>query len=162
MDPIGVVFTVVAAIALVVVIMYFVGKRLMKKQNESMAVIDANRQFISGALIIDKKKAKIAEANFPKAALEQMPKRMRWMKVPLVKVKVGPQITTLLCDQKVFEAIPVKKIVRLEVSGGYILGFSTQKKGEKKPEFEKKLTWREKMARKASDLQARANAKEAK
>jgi hypothetical protein len=162
MDPIGVVFTVVAAIALVVVIMYFVGKRLMKKQNESMAVIDANRQFISGALIIDKKKAKITEANFPKAALEQMPKRMRWMKVPLVKVKVGPQITTLLCDQKVFEAIPVKKIVRLEVSGGYILGFSTQKKGEKKPEFEKKLTWREKMARKASDLQARANAKEAK
>ena len=84
------------------------------------------------------------------------------MKVPLVKVKVGPQITTLLCDQKVFEAIPVKKIVRLEVSGGYILGFSTLKKGEKKPEFEKKLTWREKMARKASDLQARANAKEAK
>lgn len=152
MDALGIFFTIVAAIALVLVILYFVGKRMQKKQSESQAVIDQNRQFIN-AYIIDKKKAKVSEANFPKSALESMPKRMKFMKMPLVKVKAGPQIVTMFCEKATFDALPLKKNVRLEIAGGYILGFSTQKKGEKKIEFERKLTWREKLNNKINDYQ---------
>ena len=156
MDTLGIIFTVVLVIAEIIAIMYFVGRRLQKKQAESQQMIDQNRQKIT-AFIIDKKKAKISEANFPKSVMEQVPRRMKWMKLPLVKLKSGPQIVTMFCDKQVFDAIPVKKQVQLEISGGYILGFSTGKKGEKKPEFERKLTWREKLARKVQEWQSKAN-----
>ena len=117
-----------------------------------MQIVEQNKQTIS-ALIIDKKKIKISQANMPKSVMEQVPKRMRFQKVPLVKVKVGPQILTMFSDKQVFEALPVKKIVKLEVSGGYIMSFNTSKKGEKKVEFERKLTWREKLANKVSEMQ---------
>lgn len=156
MDGLGIFFTILAVVAVIVVVMYFAGRHLQKKQNESQAVIDRNRQKIS-ALIIDKKKAKVSEANFPKSVMDQMPKRMRFIKMPLVKIKSGPQIVTMFCDNKVYEALPLKKLVTLEISGGYILGFSTAKKGEKKPEFERKLTFREKLSMKISEWQNKAN-----
>ncbi|MCF0135779.1 MAG: hypothetical protein HUJ69_05090 [Lachnospiraceae bacterium] len=152
MDGLGIFFTILAVLVVIVVILYFVGKKAGAKQAESQAIIDKNRQTIN-AFIIDKKKAKVTEANFPQSVIDQMPKRTKLMKLPLVKVKVGPQIVTMICDKPVFEAIPLKKNVRLEVSGGYILGFSTQKKGEKKVEFERKLTWREKLNLKLNDWQ---------
>lgn len=156
MDTLAIIFTVVLAIAAIVAILYFVGRRLQKKQNESQQIIEQNRQKIT-AFIIDKKKAKISEANFPKSVMEQVPRRMKWMKLPLVKLKSGPQIVTMFCDKQVFDALPLKKQVQLEISGGYILGFSTGKKGEKKPEFEKKLTWRQKLANKVQEWQNKAN-----
>ena len=152
MDGLGIFFTVLAIIAVILVVLYFLGKRLQKKQAESQALIDQNRQFIQ-AYIIDKKKAKITEANFPKSVIDQMPKRYRFIKMPLVKIKAGPQIVTMFCDKPVFEAIPLKTSFRLEVSGGYILGFSTQKKGEKKIVFERKKTWRDKINDKLNDYQ---------
>ncbi len=152
MDGLGIFFTVLVAVVLVLVGLYFLGKHLQKKQAESQAVIDQNRQTIS-ALIIDKKKAKIKDANFPQTVMDQIPKRMMLFKMPLVKIKAGPQIMTLFCDKKVFEALPVKRIVKLEISGGYILGFSTQKKGEKKIVIEHKPTFREKIYNKLQELQ---------
>ncbi|MCI8632347.1 MAG: hypothetical protein HFE64_02545 [Lachnospiraceae bacterium] len=147
-------FTVIIIIALVLVGLYFLGKKMQKKQAASMQIVEQNKQTIS-ALIIDKKKIRISQANMPKSVMEQVPKRMRFQKVPLVKVKVGPQILTMFSDKQVFEALPVKKIVKLEVSGGYIMSFNTAKKGEKKVEFERKLTWREKLANKVSDMQSK-------
>ncbi len=154
MDALGIFFTVIIIIALVLVGLYFLGKKMQKKQAASMQIVEQNKQTIS-ALIIDKKKIRISQANMPKSVMEQVPKRMRFQKVPLVKVKVGPQILTMFSDKQVFEALPVKKIVKLEVSGGYIMSFNTAKKGEKKVEFERKLTWREKLANKVSDMQSK-------
>ena len=64
MDTLGIIFTVVLVIAAIVAGMYFLGKYLQKKQAESQQLIDQNRQKIT-AFIIDKKKAKVSEANFP-------------------------------------------------------------------------------------------------
>ena len=72
-------------------------------------------------LVIDKKKMKIKEANLPKIVYEQTPKYMRWAKVPVVKAKIGPQIMSLVCDEKIFDKVPVKKEVKASVSGIYIL-----------------------------------------
>ncbi len=156
MDALGIIFTVVLVIALIFVVLYFVGKKMQKKQAANAHLIQQNKQIIS-ALIIDKKRTKITEANMPKSVMDEVPKRMRFQKVPLVKIKVGPQIITMFTDKNTFEALPVKKIVKLEVSGGYILGYTTQKKGEKKVEFERKLTWREKLANKLQDMQDKNN-----
>ena len=152
MDALGIIFTILIVIAIIFAILYFVGKKMQKKQAASAHLIQQNKQIIS-ALIIDKKRTKITEANMPKSVMDEVPKRMRFQKVPLVKIKVGPQIITMFTDKNTFEALPVKKIVKLEVSGGYILGYTTQKKGEKKVEFERKLTWREKLANKLQDMQ---------
>ena len=152
MDALGIIFTILIVIAIIFAILYFVGKKMQKKQADSAHLIQQNKQTIS-ALIIDKKRTKITTANMPKSVMAEVPRRMRFVKVPLVKIKVGPQIITMFTDKNTFEALPVKKIVKLEVSGGYILGYTTQKKGEKKVEFERKLTWREKLANKLQDVQ---------
>ena len=58
-----------------------------------------------------KKKVKLKDAGFSQAVLDQAPKMSRNMKVYVVKAKIGPQITSLLCDDKVFDTVPVKKEV---------------------------------------------------
>jgi hypothetical protein len=47
---------------------------------------------------------------------------MRRSKVPIAKVKVGPQILNMSCDEKVFELLPTKKEVKATLSGIYIMG----------------------------------------
>ena len=73
-------------------------------------------------LIIDKKRMKLKEAGLPQAVLDQTPKLLRGSKLPIVKAKVGPQIMSLICDEKIFDSVPVKKEVKAEVSGIYITG----------------------------------------
>jgi len=51
---------------------------------------------------------------------EQTPKYMRWAKVPVVKAKVGPKVMTLMADEKVFAALPLKTEAKVVVSGIYI------------------------------------------
>lgn len=72
-------------------------------------------------LIIDKKRMKIRDAGLPQAVIDQTPKALRGSKMPIVKAKIGPQIMSLICDEKIFEDVPVKKEVKAAVSGIYIL-----------------------------------------
>ncbi len=155
MDTLGIIFTVVIIVILVLVGLYFLGRKLQKKQVASQEMIEQNRQQVS-ALIIDKKKMKITDSTLPKAAVNQVPFYLKMRKMPMVKVKIGPQIATLLCDGKVFKSLPVKKMVKIEIAGAYILGYSTAKKGDRKPEPPAKLTFREKLAAKIASLQPSA------
>jgi hypothetical protein len=102
-----------------VVALYFLGKKAQKKQSEQQAQIDAMKQTVS-MLVIDKKRMKLKDAGLPQAVLDQTPKLMRNSKLPVVKAKVGPQIMSLICDEKIFESVPVKKEVKAVVSGIYI------------------------------------------
>lgn len=106
---------VVAALA----VLYFLGRKLEKRQVEQQALLEAAAQTVS-MLVIDKKKMKIQDSNLPKMVLEQTPKYMRWAKVPVVKAKVGPKVMTLLADEKVFQSLPVKTEAKVVVSGIYI------------------------------------------
>ena len=81
--------------------------------------MEANKQTIS-MLIIDKKRMKLKNSGLPQAVLDQTPKLMRGSKLPIIKAKVGPQIMSLICDEKIFESVPVKKEVKAVVSGIYI------------------------------------------
>lgn len=54
--------------------------------------------------------------------IEQTPKLMRRSKLPIVKAKIGPKIAIMIADEKVFDLIPLKKEIKAEVSGLYIVG----------------------------------------
>ena len=114
-------FTIVMIVIIVVLLaaciaLYFFGKKAQKKQAEQQEQMEAAAQTVS-MLIIDKKKMKLKEAGLPAVVLENTPKYLRRTKVPVVKAKVGPKIMTLMCENKVFEVIPVKKEVKAVVSG---------------------------------------------
>ncbi len=134
--------TIVLLIILVVlagiaVLLYFLGKKAQKREAEQQEQIDAMKQTVS-MLIIDKKRMKIKDSGLPQAVIAQTPKMMRWTKLPIVKAKVGPQVLSLVCDDKIFDNVPVRKEVKATVSGIYITsvkglhGASDQNKNVKK------------------------------
>ena len=129
---------VLAVVAIALVALYFLGKKAQKKQAEQQELMEANKQTVS-MLIIDKKRMKLKDAGLPQMVLEQAPKLMRNTKLPVVKAKVGPQIITLISEEKIFDSIPVKKEVKAVVSGIYILDVKgLHGKIEKTPEPKKK------------------------
>lgn len=139
-----IIFAIVVVVIIgVFVALYFIGKRLEKRQADSQAQMQAAAQTVS-ILVIDKKKMKMKDANLPKVVLDQTPKYMRGSKVPIVKAKIGPKVMSLVSDPKVFEIIPVKKEVKAVISGIYIMEVkglrgSLEQKKEKKSIF-KRLT----------------------
>ena len=111
------VILVIAVIALAV--LYFLGRKLEKRQVEQQQLLEMSKQTVS-MLVIDKKKMKIKDSGLPKIVYEQTPKYMRWAKVPVVKAKVGPKVMTLMADERVFASLPVKTEAKVVVSGLYI------------------------------------------
>ena len=105
--------TILAIVAIVLVVvmvvLYFLGKKMQKKQDESQAQMQAASQTAT-ILVIDK------------MVLENTPKYLRGSKVPIVKAKIGPKVMSLMCDEKIFPVLPVKKELKVVISGIYIMG----------------------------------------
>ena len=117
-----IVLIVVAVILIAAIaVLYFLGTKAQKKQAEQQELLEANKQTVS-MLIIDKKRMKIRDAGLPQAVLDQTPKYLRGSKLPIIKAKIGPQIMSLICDEKIFDSVPVKKEVKAVVSGIYVMG----------------------------------------
>ena len=91
---------ILAVLVVILLVLVILGKRLQKKQESQQASIDAAAQTMN-FFIIDKKMMKLTEAGLPKVVLEQTPKLMRRAKLPILKVKIGPKVMSLICDQKV-------------------------------------------------------------
>lgn len=141
---------ILGVMLLILVILYFVGKKMQKRQDENNAMLQANKQYVT-MLIIDKKRMKLKEAGLPQAVIDQTPKALRGSRMPIIKAKIGPQIMSLICDEKIFEDVPVKKEVKAAVSGIYVLevkGLHGRKEVEK---VEKKgfRAWVDKLQEKA-------------
>ena len=94
-----IILIVVFAVAIVAfIVLAFLGKKLKDKQESTEEQIRAAAQMVS-MLVIDKKRMKLKDADFPKMVLEQTPKYLRGSKVPVVKAKIGPKVATLMCDE---------------------------------------------------------------
>lgn len=120
MSKVAIVLLVILAILIIaLIVLYFLGRRAQKRQEAQQAQIDAMKQTVS-MLIIDKKRMKIKESGLPQVVIDQTPKLLRGSKLPIVKAKVGPQIMSLVAEEKIFDSIPVKKEVKAVVSGIYI------------------------------------------
>ena len=113
------------------------GKKLQAKSEASQAELRAGAQTIS-ILVIDKKRMKLSEAGFPQIVLDQTPKYLRRAKVPVVKAKIGPKVASLMCEEKIFDLIPVKKEVKAVMNGIYIIDVKGMRGGlDAKPEKKK-------------------------
>ena len=122
MSPVTIVLLVILAVLIAATIaLYFLGKKAQKRKDEQDAQLAATAQTVT-MLIIDKKRMRLNQSGLPQAVIDQTPKLMRRSKLPIVKAKVGPKISVLIADEKVFDLIPVKKEVKAEVSGLYIVG----------------------------------------
>ncbi len=114
-----IILIILAIAVIILLVLYVVGRKLQKKQESQQASMDAAAQTMN-FFIIDKKKLKITEAGLPKIVLDQTPKYMRRTKLPILKVKVGPRVMSLICDQKVFQTLAPKQEVKATVSGIYV------------------------------------------
>ena len=175
--PLIIALVILGILIIALVVLYFLGRRLEKKQAEGQAAIEATSATIP-LLVIDKKVMKIKDSGLPDAVIEQIPKWRRGTKIPVVKAKIGgyqtmvnqkmnrmgggpattkvqSQIVTLICDSKeVFDAIPVKKEVKATVGGGIhitsvkgVHGNTIEKAPEKK--LSKFQQWKDNLQKKA-------------
>ncbi len=126
---------IIILVAAIVLLIYF-GNKMQKKQAENQVQLDAMAQTLS-MLIIDKKRLKIKESGLPPMVIEQTPKYLRWSKLPIVKAKVGPKVMNLVADEKIFDLLPVKKEVKVVVSGIYITAIKGARGGIEKPQPKK-------------------------
>lgn len=121
MSTLGIVLLVILVILIIaVIVLYFLGKKAQVKQAEQQQQMEAMKQTVS-MLIIDKKRMKIKDSGLPQSVIDQTPKLMRSSKLPIVKAKIGPQILSLVCDEKIYDKVPLKKEVKASVSGIYII-----------------------------------------
>lgn len=131
-----VLIVILVILVILLAVLYYFGNKLQKKQAENQAQMEAMAQTIS-MLIIDKKRLKIKESGLPAAVIEQTPKYLRRSKLPIVKAKIGPKVMNLIADEKVFELLPVKKEVKVVVSGIYITAIKGARGGIEKPQPKK-------------------------
>lgn len=130
---------VMAVIAAILVGLYFWGRKMQKKYDEQQQLITDNKQALT-LFVIDKKKDHLSNLKLPKQMKEQLPWIYKKRKMPVVIAKIGPQIQTLLCDQKVYDSIPTKKQIKVELAGILIVNVLSGKLPEtkKKGLFSKK------------------------
>ena len=117
----GLIVAIVIAVILIaaIVALVIIGKKAQKRQEEQQVQLDAKKQTVT-MLIIDKKRMKLNEAGLPQAVIDQTPKLLRRSKLPILKVRVGSRVMSLICDEKIFDSVPVKKEVKASVSGIYV------------------------------------------
>jgi hypothetical protein len=153
MSPVLIVLLVILAVLVIgLVVLYFIGKRMEKRKAEQEQQLAAVAQTFS-MLIIDKKRVRLKDSGLPQAIIDQTPKFWRRSKVPVVKAKVGPKVTTLIADDAVYDLIPVKKEVKATVSGIYITRVTGVRGPLEKPEGKK--SWRIRLKAKSDELYAR-------
>ena len=71
-----VMLSITGVLLILVIVLFFVGKKLDKKQAEQQKLMDANRQNVT-MLIIDKKRVRFKDAGFPQSVIDQAPKMLK-------------------------------------------------------------------------------------
>ena len=135
------------------VALYFVGRKLQKKQDAAQEQMQANAQTTS-LFVIKKDRVRIKDAGFPQIVIDQTPKYLRRSKVPTVKAKIGPRIMTFMCDEKAFSVLPEKREVKCVINGIYIMEAKWARGGLLVPEGKK--TFRQKLTEKYANLKKKS------
>ncbi|HOD14790.1 MAG TPA: hypothetical protein PK307_10515 [Spirochaetota bacterium] len=123
---------IIILIILIVLIAGFIGykflrKKIQKKMDDQQVLVEQHK-VPATILVLEKRKDKITNANIPKSVMEQIPKVYKIKKVPIVKAKIGPQVMDLLCDEDVFDKLPERKAVRVDLAGIFIAAIKQGKK----------------------------------
>ena len=105
---------------------FFLKKRMEQKVSLQKDLVDQHK-IATSILILEKRMDKVSNANIPKSVIAQIPKIYKFRKVPIVKAKIGPQVMDLLCDEDIFNKLPERKSVNVELAGIFIAGIKQQK-----------------------------------
>lgn len=120
--------SIIAAIIIAAFIGFrFFKSKIQKKMDDQQSLVNQHKVPAS-ILVLEKRKDKITNANIPKSVINQIPKMYKIKKVPIVKAKIGSQIMDLLCDEDVFDKLPERKTVRVDLAGIFIAGIKPGKK----------------------------------
>lgn len=149
-----VMLSISGVLLILIIVLFFVGKKIDKQQKQQESVMEANKQSVT-MFIIGKKKVRFKDAGFPQAVMDQAPKMSKLVKVPVVKAKVGPQFVLFIADDKIFDSIPVNKEVKAVISGMYIKSVKASH-GKLEPVPQKKKNF---IKRGIEKLQEKAGAK---
>ena len=144
MNTSDIIIIVIIALAVALFFAYRANRKAMGQMIQAQDFIDANRQTVQ-IFVIDKKNEKPSASNMPKAVYDQLPKKAKAKKAYLIRAKVGPQIVTLMCDKPVYNVMPVKKNVKVDLAGMYIISITGMNLEDKK-----KKTFGEKIAASAT------------
>lgn len=123
---------IIIIIILIVILAGFIGykflrKKIQKKMDDQQVLVEQHK-VPATILVLEKRKDKITNANIPKSVMEQIPKVYKIKKVPIVKAKIGSQVMDLLCDEDVFDKLPERKAVRVDLAGIFIAAIKQGKK----------------------------------
>jgi len=125
-------YLILAVIIVAIVAGYFFLKKKMEEKISLQKDLVDQHKVTTQILVLEKRMDKVDNANIPKNVVAQIPKIYKLKKVPIVKAKIGPQVMDLLCDEEVFEKIPEKKTINVELAGIFIAGIKSAKaKGKK-------------------------------
>ncbi len=126
-------YLILAVIIVAIVAGYFFLKKKMEEKISLQKDLVDQHKVTTQILVLEKRMDKVDNANIPKNVVAQIPKIYKLKKVPIVKAKIGPQVMDLLCDEEVFEKIPEKKTINVELAGIFIAGIKATKvsKGKK-------------------------------
>ena len=115
-----VLLSVLGALIIAVIILYFYSKKATAKRQEEMEAVKKQAMTIN-CYVIDKKKMRIKDAGFPKVVYDSAPRMTKISRVPVLKVKMGNKVTSLMCDPEVFKTILPKQEIRAQVTGVYVV-----------------------------------------
>ena len=137
----NVVLVILVILIAILGILYYLGRKMEKRQVEQQSAIDAAKQVVT-LMAIDKKKLKLKDAGLPAMVYEQTPWYAKRAKIPVVKAKIGPRIMTMIADEKVFLQLPLKTEAKVVISGLYITEIKSVRGGipplpEKKKFFDR-------------------------
>lgn len=118
-------WTIILLIVLGLVIAAFIvltilGRKRQKKQEEQTAELEKSAQTLS-LFIIDMKKLRMKDAGLPKIVAESTPRMAKLAKMPVLKVKAGNRVMSLICDPEVYKTLLPKQEVKARVAGVYVL-----------------------------------------
>ena len=113
-------------IAAIVAGWFFLKKKMEQKMSLQKELVDQHK-IVTPILVLEKRMDKVDNANIPKSVVAQIPKIYKFRKVPLVKAKIGPQVMDLICDEEIFNKIPERKSVNVELAGIFIAGIKPTK-----------------------------------
>ena len=148
---------ILAALVALLIFLYFWGKKLQKRQDESREKMEETKQSVQ-MLVIDKKMLPIKSSGLPQAAIDQTPKYLRRSKLPIVKARCQGKIMTFIADSNIYPVIPVKKEVKATISGLYIMDVRAIRGQLEQPPKKKK--WYQKLSRKADEAPSLQKQKE--
>ena len=115
-----VILIVLGLVIAALIVLTIIGNKRQKKQEEQTAEMEKQAQTIS-LYVIDKKKVRMKDSGLPKVVYDNTPKLARLSKMPVLKVKAGNRVMSLICDPEVYKTILPKQEIKAKVSGVYVL-----------------------------------------